>query len=492
MGERGGLPWAIENIRPGDRGSESTVISNVGSGTGYLRIWISGIEGTDRGGDGAALAKYMRFSLVSDGLTTTMALPAPIDRFPASPTDRGQLVIGPIAPGSSTSLRWTWEFTDTGDDQNDAQGDGLSFSISYMLTDAPPPAAAYKYVAVDLFGWQNVVETDSAGVAQHDVDAVDPLGIHHLKILAGTRMIDEEGTVPARIVLSVAGHDGGAAGPAGAVAVSPAYVLQGFLADGSEANLTFSAPVIVMIGVNASIVPAGYLPMGVHALNGDRWTRLPSAGLEISRWSAAGAIQRSGVLTVFAAPVMGDSGALHVTDMVVRPDTRKNGWPVAISTTIGRSIEVTAQIICGGNSSGIWTVELAIDGVVGSSALLVMEPGEPSTVVLTASGIGDGEHTVTLLDRSMVFSAGTYVDWALIIISNITVFSSLQIVMQRHLVRHPHSSGGEAPQKDEVPLGTTSERPEAADLQIVESIGEVWEARRTAEQVVERRLRERP
>lgn len=479
MGEQGSLPWSIGNIRPGDRGSETVVLSNMGSVTAYLRVWVSGIQPIDGGGDGAALAKYMRFALAADGLTTTMRLPAAIDEFPASPTDRGQLVIGPIASGGSATLHWNWEFVETGAPQNDAQGDGLRFDISYMLTDAPPPAAAYKYLAVDIMGWQSVVEADSTGLVQHNVDAVDPLGTHHLVLAAGTRIIDQEGNVPGRIVLSAAGRVSQTA-PPGTVPVSPAYLLQGYLADGSGVDLTFSLPATIVIGINATSVPAGYLPMGVHLLTDDGWSRLPAAG-NLSRWSAIGMIDRTGILAVHAALVQADSSVLHVTDLAVSPEVRENGWPITISSTVGRSATVTASVANLGNSSGIFRVDLLVDGAVRDSVTVVFEPGEVVTLILRADGLEDGEHTAEVLDRSSRFRSGTSVDWALIIISNAAAFSSLLIVRQRHIVQRPARSGGRSGRAD---LTHDLAHEEPANPLFVDSIGEVWEARRTAEEIV--------
>lgn len=226
--------------------------------------------------------------------------------------------------------------------------------------------------------------------------------------------MDQEGAVPSRIVLSAAAGDV-PAGPAGTMSISPLYSLQGYHSDGSEADLTFSMPVAILIGVNASSVPAGYLPMGVHLLTEDRWSRLPGAGGELSRWSAGGLVGRTGTLAVFAAPVA-DGAALQVTAMTVSPGVQSNGWPVTISTTVGRSVTVTADIANAGGFSGIFRIELTMDGEARDAVTVVAEPGETVTVTMSASDIEDGEHAVSVLDRTSRFRAGTTVDWALIIV----------------------------------------------------------------------------
>jgi hypothetical protein len=246
-------------------------------------------------------------------------------------------------------------------------------------------------------------------------------------------------------------------------------------------------PAAILIGVNASSVPAGYLPMGVHLLTEDRWSRLPGAGGELSRWSAGGLVGRTGTLAVFAAPVA-DGAALQVTAMTVGPGVQSNGWPVTISTTMGRSVTVTADIANAGGLSGIFRIELTIDGEARDAVTVVAEPGETVTVTMSASDIEDGEHAVSVLDRTSRFRAGTTVDWALIIISNSTALSSLVIVRQRHLAVRPGRPGpGRGSASERMAARPAAPPPEAANPEFLGSIGDVWEARRTAEQVVQRR-----
>ncbi|MBI0584586.1 MAG: hypothetical protein ISF22_10225 [Methanomassiliicoccus sp.] len=491
MGDHGSLPWSISSLQPGDRGTEAVEVRNGGTSPAYLRIWISGVQATDQGNDGAALIEYMRFGLAAEGLRTTMELPAAIDRFPASPSDRGQLVIGPIGAGAAATMYWTWEFVETGAPQNDAQGDGLSFDISYMLTDAPPPAVSYRYVTIDMLGWQTAMETDSTGVVQHAVDAVDPLGIHHLRVAAGTRIIDVEGNVPSRLVLSVIeGPD--IDGPAGTVKLGPTYMLQGRLADGAPTEVMFSTPATVVLGVNAASVPAGYLPMGVHRLADGAWSRLPAASWNLSRWSAEGSVNGTGTLAVFAAPADDDTSPLSARNLDIQLTVQKNGWPIALSTTRGRSVTVTATVTNLGNTSGIYSVELLVDGAARSTVVVVLEAGEGRTVTFTVADMEDGDHELTLLDRTAKFRSGTSVEWLPILVPNALAISLLAYVRRRP--PRGRRSGGrgalrgspqevqEAPGpsalENGVPMGELASNADIANPQLLGSISDKLEGRR--------------
>ena len=106
---------------------------------GTLYIWFANISQTDAFGDGAALGNYMYFNVSHPHLVSTLPLPSRIDAFPTAPMTGNYLVISPVRPGETIPLAWTWEFVDTGQLQNDAQGDSLRFDINYMLVNGTPP-----------------------------------------------------------------------------------------------------------------------------------------------------------------------------------------------------------------------------------------------------------------------------------------------------------------------------------------------------------------
>jgi hypothetical protein len=133
------FPWNATAIKPGSSGTASIDLSNNGTLDGSLFIWVTNISQTDAYGNGAALGKYMYFGIVNPDLVSSIPLPSRIDAFPTSPITGQYLVISPVRPAETITLNWTWEFVDTGQLQNDAQGDTLRFDINYMLVNGIPP-----------------------------------------------------------------------------------------------------------------------------------------------------------------------------------------------------------------------------------------------------------------------------------------------------------------------------------------------------------------
>jgi len=139
IGATHSFPWNASILKPGSSGTASIDLINNGTLDGTLSIWISNVSQTDAFGDGAALGNYMYFNVSNPHLVSTLSLPSRIDTFPTAPMTENYLVISPVRSGETLPLTWTWEFVDTGQLQNDAQGDSLRFDINYMLVNGTPP-----------------------------------------------------------------------------------------------------------------------------------------------------------------------------------------------------------------------------------------------------------------------------------------------------------------------------------------------------------------
>jgi hypothetical protein len=137
LGGEGATSWNIGNIKPGDSGIKTVELHNAGSSKGSVTIWMTDITETDYGGDGATLDKYLLFNLSHERLQTSLALPAAIHDLPQSASDPNYIKIISLNPGETIALDWQWEFSETGEPQNDAQGDSLSFTMNYLLEELP-------------------------------------------------------------------------------------------------------------------------------------------------------------------------------------------------------------------------------------------------------------------------------------------------------------------------------------------------------------------
>lgn len=142
MSGQGASVWVINDIKPGMNGTWTANLKNKGSQPGMISIWISNLisrEGlnpeseTGNISEPGELSQYLIFGMPSNMINTNITLPASINDFPTSKSDRKYIRIAKISPGQTISLNWLWSFKETDSPQNDAQGDFLSFTINYSL-----------------------------------------------------------------------------------------------------------------------------------------------------------------------------------------------------------------------------------------------------------------------------------------------------------------------------------------------------------------------
>jgi len=138
LGGEGANSWNVDNIYPGQSGSQTVTLYNASNRDGLVTIWITDIEETDFAGDGAWLAYYVVFELASDRLSTNLSWPLKIYDFPQNASGKpNYLRIDPIGARETVTLIWHWHFLPEAG--NEAQGDSFSFTINYKLERVLPP-----------------------------------------------------------------------------------------------------------------------------------------------------------------------------------------------------------------------------------------------------------------------------------------------------------------------------------------------------------------
>ncbi|MDD3622562.1 MAG: hypothetical protein PHQ81_09170 [Methanofollis sp.] len=136
--EETAVSWNETALAPGDEGKGAVMLKNAGNRTGTLSLWVSALNETDGGGDGAALGRYLLFTLTGEGLESKVTFPTTLAAFPHGPDDPNSIQVSGLGPGESVALTWNWKFLETHTPQNDAQGDTLTFEVTYHLVEVPP------------------------------------------------------------------------------------------------------------------------------------------------------------------------------------------------------------------------------------------------------------------------------------------------------------------------------------------------------------------
>ncbi|MFC1990251.1 hypothetical protein ACFLVW_06860 [Chloroflexota bacterium] len=141
LGGEGATRWNITNIKPTDNGTKIVELRNIGTKHGFVTIWVSDIissEGinpeseTGNTAEPGELNNYMLLNL-SGKLTKGLKLPTTINNLPKSVSDPKFIELIPLKAGTAANLTWKWQLpAQTG---NDVQGDSISFTINYLLSE---------------------------------------------------------------------------------------------------------------------------------------------------------------------------------------------------------------------------------------------------------------------------------------------------------------------------------------------------------------------
>ena len=140
LGGEGATPWVISNIKPGDSGTKTVELHNVGSKDGFVTIWVDdiisseGVNPESETGDTSGPGEFddnLLLNLSADGITTNLNLPATINDLPQSASWSQYIEVVPVKAGEIVNLQWEWELpTQTG---NEVQGDIITFTTNYLL-----------------------------------------------------------------------------------------------------------------------------------------------------------------------------------------------------------------------------------------------------------------------------------------------------------------------------------------------------------------------
>ena len=140
LGGEGATSWNIINTKPGDSGIKTVELRNAGSGDGFVTIWVSDIISTEgmnpesETGDTTQpgeLTDSLLLNLSADGLSANVNLPVTINNLPQGVDGPDYIEVIPLKVGDTVNLQWEWELPAQAG--NDVQGDGISFTINYLL-----------------------------------------------------------------------------------------------------------------------------------------------------------------------------------------------------------------------------------------------------------------------------------------------------------------------------------------------------------------------
>ncbi|MBA7603369.1 hypothetical protein ES703_10476 [subsurface metagenome] len=391
LGGEGATSWNIGNIKPGDSGAKTVELHNAGSRHGVVTIWISDIEEVDYGGDGAVLDDYVLLNLSGKRLSTDITLPAAIHQLPQSASDANQMKIDWLLAGETLTLVWEWEFPETGEPQNDAQGDSFSFTINYLLEQLPSGGGGtpnYQQLKIDILGKVTWARVSSSGEFLDSFVATDPDNKHSLELERGTKVTCPNGKVPRRIEMRVCEEP--PLPPSGMEMIGPAYDLTGCISDSVPCSLIFDKPAALTLGFDLDWLPENTSSIVITSYEPEYgWTELEPAYSSVAQAGneVTVLISHTSIFAIFAriAPSP-PSAKFELSELAIDPAQTEVGEPVTISTIVQNT----------GDLAGSYEVTLKINDVVEATSEVTLDGGASESVTFTVDREEAGSYSVSI------------------------------------------------------------------------------------------------
>ncbi len=273
LGGEGTTSWSIDDIKPGDTGTETVTLYNDSSTRGLLTIWISdivsseGINPESETGDIAEpgeLIDYLLFNVSFSRLDTNLSLPATIDNFAKSAFGFNCLNINTVYAHETINLVWEWEFHETGGPQNDTQGDSLSFSINYLLKELAPGGgggigggggggSSRQELRVDMLSKVTLAWVSASGMLLDSLVVTDPDNKHKIEIKRHTKITSTSGEPISRIEMKVCREP--PSPPDSMEIIGPAYDIIGYVGNSVVSSIIFNKPVKLTVSYDPDWLP---------------------------------------------------------------------------------------------------------------------------------------------------------------------------------------------------------------------------------------------
>ena len=431
----GATPWNIGNLQPGDTGTKVLTLRNAGSRPGFITIWLSDIvnsEGdnpepetgnTDEPGE---LGDVLLLTLYSSRLSTNVSLPLNVNSFPQSNTDPGYIKISPIAPSEIIDLTWEWQLPTTAD--NDVQGDSVTFTINYLLTEYPlengggavSPAAILTATLIIVTPEQEIrIAIQSNGIIMEPFSVTAISGQVILSFERGTCIITSDGSLPKRLEMTVLEEV--PPPPQGMAIVSPAYRFL-FYTGKDPRQVSFSQPVRLVLHYDVARLPPNTTGLSVaYYSEEDGWVHLePVSGFIAGEGQVAAVVNHFTIFAVLAqlAPaepaIVPPLSQTETPPAALKPPQLPARFEVSNleiapdKMSPGKSVSIRAHITNVGELSGERNVTLKINGLFVDSKLVKLAPKQNKNVSFTVipHEVGDYEVEVDGLRTSFTVTEG--------------------------------------------------------------------------------------
>ncbi len=336
------------------------------------------------------LDDYLLFNLSCVRLSSDITLPATIHELPQSASAPNHIEINPLYAGETVTLVWEWEFPETGEPQNDAQGDSLSFTINYLLEELPSGGGgdgtpSYQRLKIDILGKVTLAKVSSSGRLLDSCVATDPDNKHKLEFNRGTKITCPNGKVPRRIEMRLCEES--PSPPDGMEMIGPAYNLTGYISDSVSCSLIFDKPVELTLSYDSDWLPENTSSILITSYEPEHgWTELEPAYSGVAQVNKVTVLISHTSIFAILAKIAPAPAKFRLSELAINPAQTEVGEPVTISTIVQNT----------GELEGSYTLTLKINGEIEQSKETTLAAGESRQVSFTVIKDDPGTYAIAV------------------------------------------------------------------------------------------------
>jgi len=323
-----------------------------------------------------------------------------------------------------------------------------------------PPAPPLSVLTVDTLGKITKVKVKVDGTLLESFVIATPEGNVSLGLDSGTNVICGNDKVPQR--LEMGPREEPLPVPEGFATMSPVYDFIAYTADGTPQPVTFDPPARLLISYDPEGLPENTASVFIAYYDEELgWTQLePPTGFVAEVGTAAAQVSHFtsfAVMAKLAPPPPPPPARFELSNLDIKPN----------QVTAGESVTISAQLVNIGGLSGEHTLMVNIEGLLETSQVIELLPGQSQEISFTVTPGSPGSYTVAIddLEGSFMVEAvpvpptpepvepGGY-GWIIAIASAVVVLAVLVTIILRR--RHPQP----------VPVAGGAAKPAPAPLRV--------------------------
>jgi VCBS repeat-containing protein len=272
-------------------------------------------------------------------------------------------------------------------------------------TPPKPPVGETEYLVVDFLGnISSQMISKETGLAEI-LEAKSPDGSHTLRIPKGTRVFDTEGNLVKLIIIREA-PENIYVSPKPAVIVGEAY-------DFAPGGITFDKSVDLTLGYDINMLPNAVASIGLGFYTpGTGWVDLESKSDVVAGVGKLTApIDHFTVFAVLAKPT---EAAFTTGNLLITP-SEKTYWRLFPMVVVkGREVTISLGVNNYGGKSGVFSVDLKIDGQVIGQKSITVDASQTQVLTFTVTEMKSGQHAFELGQHTGEFVTSWVIRWWLI------------------------------------------------------------------------------